>query len=198
VLGFATVDLSTQDDTLTVWLTSVEDAPDRPRADHTNAVVFNLADGTAHRRALGMVLDRYVVLTERTPRTHPIFIGWDLEPCDLTMLAEQTTAAQVTIMATFEEYRAKPGKANLMEPNLLPVPAPVDQPAWEASPSERLLTLAVANQVMRTWAAWLATEGERVKRWKYMPGGYEGEKRALLPAEFMKLNSIQEIRPLPV
>jgi hypothetical protein len=193
VLGFATVDLSTQDDTLTVWLTSV----DGTHVDHTNAVVFNLTDDTTPRRALGMVLDRYVVLTERTPRTHPIFIGWEVEPCDLAMLAEQITAAQVTIMAAFEEYRAQPGKANLLGPNLPPVPAAFDQAAMETGPPEQL-TLAVANQVMRTWTAWLATEGERVKRWKYMPGGREGEQRALLPAEFMKLSTVQEIRPLPV
>ena len=37
---------------------------------------------------------------------------------------------------------------------------------------------------MRTWAAWLTTEGERVKRWAYMPGGRKGETRALLPAGF--------------
>jgi hypothetical protein len=94
-----------------------------------------------------MVLDRYVVLTERTPRTHPIFTSWDVEPCDLAMFAEQVTAAQVTIMAAFEEYRAQPGKANLMEPNLPPVPAPVDQAALETGPPEQL-TLAVANQVI--------------------------------------------------
>ena len=193
MLGFATVDLCTQDDTLTVWLTSVDGID----ANHTNAVVFELGDDTASRRALTMVLDRYVVLTERTPRTHPIFIGWDLKPCDVAMLAEQVNAAQATITAAFEEYRARPGKTNLMEPNLPPAPPPFDQAALEAGPPEQL-TLALANQVMRTWTVWLATEGERVKRWKYMPGGYEGEKRALLPAEFVKLNTIQEIRPLPV
>ena len=178
---------------MTVWLTSV----DGTHTDHTNAVVFELGDDTTPRRALGMVLDRYVVLTERTPCAHPIFIGWDLEPCDLAMLAEQITAAQATIMAAFEEYCARPGKADLMPPNLPPVPAPFDQGALEAGPPEQL-TLALANQVMRTWTAWLTTEGERVKRWKYMPDSHEGDKRALLPAEFMKLNTIQEIRPLPV
>jgi hypothetical protein len=193
VFGFATVDLSPQDDTVTVWLTSLQGT----HADHTNAVVFNLRDSTTPRRVQGMVLDRYVVLTERTARTHPIFTGWGVEPCDLAMLAEQVIAAQAAIMAAFEDYRAQPGKANLMEPNLPPVPAPVDQAALETGPPEQL-TLAVANQVMRTWTAWLATEGERVKRWKYMPGGRESEKRAWLPAEFMKLSSVQEIRPLPV
>jgi hypothetical protein len=59
------------------------------------------------------------------------------------------------------------------------------------------LTLAVANQVMRTWAAWLATEGERVKRWAYLPGGRKGGTPALLPAEFIKRNAVQPIRPLP-
>jgi hypothetical protein len=192
VLGFATVDLSTQDDTLTVWLTSVQGT----HADQTNAVVFSLADDTTPRRALGMVCDRYVVLTERTPRSHPLLMGWGIKPCDLAMLTEQVTAAQATLMAAFEEYRAQPGKANLVEPSLPPVPVPLERGELESGPPE-LLTLALANQVMRTWTAWLATEGERVKRWKYMPGGREGEKRAVLPAEFMKLNTVQEIRSLP-
>jgi hypothetical protein len=192
VLGFATVDLSTQDDTLTVWLTSVQGT----HADHTNAVVFSLADDTTPRRALGMVCDRYVVLTERTPRSHPLLTGWGVEPCDLAMLATQVTAAQASLMAAFEEYRGQPGKANLVEPSLPSVPAPIDQAEFESGTPERL-TLALANQVMRTWTAWLATEGERVKRWKYMPGGREGEKRAVLPAKFVKLNAVEEIRPLP-
>ena len=191
MLGFATIDLSTQDNALTVWLTSVEGT----HADQINAVVFSLADDTTPRRALGRMCDRYVVLTDRTPRSNPLLIGWGVEPCDLAMLAAQVTAAQATLMAAFEEYRAQPGKANLVEPNLPPVPATLEQAELEGGPPERL-TLAVANQIMQTWTAWLATEGERVKRWKYMPGGREGEKRAVLPAEFMKLNTVQEVRPL--
>jgi len=194
VLGFATVDLSIQDNTLTVWLTSGQGAAD---AGHTNAVTFSLGDDTTPRRALGMICDRYVVLTDRTPGEHPLVIGWGVEPCDLAMLAKQTTAAQATVMAAFEEYRSKPGKADLMEPILPPVPAPFDQAALEAG-TPQLLTLAVANQVMRTWTAWLTTEGERVKRWTYMPGGRKGEAPALLPAEFIQHNAVQPIRPLPL
>ena len=63
MLGFATIDISAGDDTLTVWLTSAEGA----HAGHTNAVIFKLGDDTAPRRALGMICDRYVVLTGRTP-----------------------------------------------------------------------------------------------------------------------------------
>lgn len=128
MLGFATVDLLTREDTLTVWLTSVEDA----HAGHTNAVVFNLGDDTAPCRALGMVCDRYMVLTDRTPREHPLLIGWGAEPCDLAMLAEQTTFAQAAIMAAFEEYHRKPGKADLVEPVVPPVPQSLDQTALEA------------------------------------------------------------------
>jgi hypothetical protein len=194
MLGFATVDLSIQDNTLTVWLTSGQGAAD---AGHTNAVTFSLGDDTTPRRALGMICDRYVILTDRTPRTHPLLIGWGVEPCDLAMLAKQITAAQATVMAAFEEYRSKPGKADLMEPILPPVPAPFDQAALEAG-TPQLLTLAVADQVMQTWKAWLTTEGERVKRWTYMPGGRKGEAPALLPAEFIQHNAVQPIRPLPL
>jgi hypothetical protein len=192
VLGFATVDLLTRENTLTVWLTSVEGA----HAGHTNAVVFDLGDDAVSCRALGMVCDRYVVLTDRTPREHPLLIGWGAKPCDLAMLAEQTTVAQVSLMAAFEEYRSKPGKGELVEPVLSLVPQPLDQAALEAGTPQRL-TLAVAGQVMRTWAAWLSTERERVKRWAYMPGGLKGEAPALLPEKFVKRNTAQPITSLP-
>jgi hypothetical protein len=194
MLGFATVDLSIQDGMLTVWLTSWQAATG---VGHTNAVTFDLGDDTVPRRAWGMLCDRYVVLTDRTPREHPLLIGRVVEPCDLEMLAKQTTAAQVTVMVAFEEYRSKPGKADLIEPTLPPVPASFDQATLEAG-TPQLLTLALANQVMRTWKAWLTTEGERVKRWTYMPGGRKGETPALLPAEFVQHNTVQQIRPRPL
>jgi hypothetical protein len=191
VLGFATVDLSIRDDTLTVWLTSAQGAAS---AIHTNAVIFDLDDDTTARRVLGMICDRYVILTDRTPREHPLLIGWGVEPSSLAMLAKQTIAAQATILTSFSEYRTRAGKPDLSEPNLPPVPALLDQAELENGTSQQL-TLALANQVMRTWAAWLTTEGERVKRWTYMPGGREGEKPALVPAEFGEHNTVQPVRP---
>jgi hypothetical protein len=113
------------------------------------------------------------------------------------MLAGQTIAAQAAIMAAFEEHRSKPGKADLIAPVLPPVPQPFDQAALEASSAQQL-TLAVANQVMRTWTAWLTTEGERVKRWCFMPGGHKGETPALLPAECIKRNAVQQMGLLPI
>lgn len=190
MLGFATVDLSTRDDSLTVWLTSV--GMDIPVA-HTNAIRFDLADDTAPRRARSMLCERYVVLTDRTPRDHAVLTRWDVAPCDLAMLAKQTTAAQEALMAAFAEHAAKPGKADLMEPVLPRVPTLVDQAALETGAPEEL-TLAVANQVRGTWAAWLAVERERVKRWTYMPGGSKGETPALLPAEFVEQNVLQPVR----
>ncbi len=73
MLGFATVDLLTRDNTLTVWLTSAQGAI---HAGQTNAVTFSLSDDTTSRRASGMICDRYVVLTDRTPREHPLLVGW--------------------------------------------------------------------------------------------------------------------------
>jgi hypothetical protein len=174
-----------------VWLTS-----EGVHADiaHTNAVCFDLGEATVSRRAWGMTCDRYVILTDRTPRDHAVLAQWGVAPCDLATLAKQTTAAQEAIMAAFAEQAAKPGKADLMEPTLPPVPAPLDQSASETdSPTQ--LTLAVANQVRRIWAAWLATERERVKRWTYMPGGTKGEAPAELPAEFVQQNALQQVRP---
>lgn len=190
MLGFATVDLSTRDDSLTVWLTS--EGMDIPVA-HTNAIRFDLADGTTSRRAWSMTYERYVVLTDRTPRDHVALARWGVAPCDLGMLAKQTTAAQEALMAAFDEHAAKPGKADLMEPLLPHVPQPVDQAAWETSTPQEL-TLAVANQVRGIWTAWLAVERERVKRWAYMPGGSKGETPALLPAEFVEQNVLQPVR----
>jgi hypothetical protein len=190
VLGFATVDLLTADSALTVWLTSAEGV----KVGHTNAVIFDLGDGTVSHRALGMICDRYVVLTDRTPREHPLLVGWGIQPCDLALLTKQTMAAQENLMAAFAEHRAKPGKANLMEPVLPPVPPPLNQAALEAGAAQQV-TLAVADQVMRTWTAWLGTERERVKRWAYMPGGRKDETPALLPAEFAQQNSLPPVKP---
>lgn len=192
MLGFATVDLSTRDNTLTVWLTS---AHGTTSAGHTNAVIFDLGDETTPRLAMGMMCDRYVILTDRTPREHPLLISWGVEPSDLAMLAKETTVAQAGILASFSEYRTRPGKSHLSEPNLPPVPPPLNQSESEAGTPQQL-TLTLANQVRRTWTAWLTTEGERVKRWTYMPDGQEGEKPALLPAEFEEHNTVLPVRPL--
>jgi hypothetical protein len=142
-----------------------------------------------------MVCDRYAISTDRTPREHPLLISWGVEPSDLAMLAKETIRAQATVLASFSEYRTRPGKSDLSEPNLLPVPGPLDQAELETGIPQQL-TLALANQVKRTWMAWLTTEGERVKRWAYMPGGREGEKPALVPAEFEEHNTIVPVRPL--
>jgi hypothetical protein len=190
MLGFATVDLSMRDDSLTVWLTS--EGMDIPVA-HSNANCFELASDAASRRAWSMACDRYVILTDRTPRDHPVLNHWGAAPCDLAMLAKQTTAAQERLMAAFAEHAAKRGKADLMEPFLPPVPGPLDQTAWETCPPEKL-TLAVANQVKIIWTAWLAVERERVKRWSYMPGGTKGEALGLLPAEFVEESVVQPVR----
>ena len=69
----------------------------------------------------------------------------------------------------------------------------MDQAGLEAAAPQQL-TLALANQVMRIWTAWLTTEDERVKRWTYMPGGREGEKPALVPAEFAEHNTVQPVK----
>ena len=190
MLGFATVDLSVGDHRLTIWLTSVGT---NTEVAHTNAVSFDLDEDSASRRAWSMTCDRYVILTDRTPPEHPVLAQWGVEPCSLAMLAKLTTAAQEAVMAAFAEETGKPGKADLMEPILPPVPAPLDQAALEVG-SPQQLTLAVANQVRRIWTAWLMTERERVKRWTYMPGGRKGEAAAPLPAEFVQQYVVQPTR----
>jgi hypothetical protein len=190
MLGFATVDLSTRDNSLTVWVTT--EGMSTPVA-HSNAVRFDLDDETASRRGWSMACERYVILTDRAPRDHAVLTQWGVVPCDLAAFAKQTTAAQEALMAAFAEYAAKPGKADLMEPVLPPLPEPLDQAALDAGAPVQL-TLAVANQVMRIWTAWLAVERERVKRWGYMPGGVKGEAPALLPRDFVEQNVVQPAR----
>lgn len=190
MLGFATVDLSIRHHSLTVWLTS--EGMDIPVA-HTNANCFELANDISSYRAWSMTCDRYVILTDRTPRDHAVLDHWGVVACDLAMLAKQTTAAQERLMAAFAEHAARPGKAGLMKPFLPPVPEPIDQTVWETGTPEKL-TLAVANQVKIMWTAWLAVERERVKRWSYMPNGLKGEAPALLPAEFVEQNGVQPVR----
>ena len=190
MLGFATVDVSIGDNSLTVWVTS--EGMSIPVA-HSNAICFDLGDDTASRRGWSMACERYVILTNRTPRDHAVLAQWGVVPCDLAALAEQTTSAQEALMAAFAEYAAKPGKADLMEPMLPPVPASLDQAVWEPGTPQQL-TLAVANQVLRIWTAWLAVEHERVKRWGYMPGGIKGEAPAVLPREFVERNVVQPVR----
>jgi hypothetical protein len=190
MLGFATVDLAIRDHRLTVWLTSLGMATG---VAHSNAVSFDLGEEAASRRAWGMTCDRYVILTDRTPPDHEVLAQWGVKPCDLAALAKQTIAAQEAVMAAFTEHAAKPGKADLMEPTMPTVPAPLDQAAWQTCTPEQL-TLAVANQVMRIWTAWLGSERERVKRWTYMPGGRKGEAPAVLPVEFVQQNVVQPVR----
>ena len=84
-----------------------------------------------------MICDRYIVLTERTPREHPLIVGRGVEPADLAMLAKQTTAAQATVLTAFSEYRARPGKSDLSEPYLPPVPAPLDQAGLQGGAPQR-------------------------------------------------------------
>ena len=195
MLGFATVDLSVGHQALTVWLTSVVNVRTTTEVGHVNAVSFDLADVATPRRAWSMTCDRYVVVTGRTSLDHPALAGWEIAPCDLPVLARQVVSAQEAIMAAFAAYVAtKRGKAaDLVEPVLPGVPPPLDEPAL-AGEAPVQVTLAVANQVKRTWAAWLAAEGERVKRWAYMPGGRKDEPPALLPAEFIARNAVQAVR----
>jgi hypothetical protein len=194
MLGFATVDLSEHDQTLTVWLTSVITLRGA-EIGHTNAAGFPLADEPTARLAWSMACDRYVVLTDRTPGGHSVFADWDLAPCDLGLLAQEAVTAQNSLMDAFTTYVAtKRGKAaELIEPELPPVPPPLDQSSLDGEVPAQF-TLAVANQVKNTWQAWFTAERERVKRWNYMPGGRKDEPAASLPAGFTERSAVQPVR----
>lgn len=193
MLGFATVDMSVHDRRLTVWLTSIVARQAYSYAGHTNAVSFDLAEKAVSRRAWSMACDRYVVLSDRTPLDHPVFAGWGVVPCDLSTLAEEAKAAQGSIMRAFAEYKANPGKAGLAEPVLPAIPLPLDRTAADGDDPAQV-TLTLADYVKRVWMAWIGTERERVKGWRYMPGGREDEKPSVLPAEFVRQAVIQPVR----
>lgn len=157
MLGIATVDA--HHDTIAVWLTS---RTAHAASTHTNAVVFQRADLDLGR-VRGMLWDRRVFLTPRTPG---LFLDEEIPTCHLQPLADEVAEAQRDLMAQFELYRQRPGKADLIEPSWVPVPdlasirtmrADDERPANEA-------TLAMADLVRRTWTAWLSTEAERAKR----------------------------------
>lgn len=164
MLGFATVDV-VPDETYTVWLTSRTEAT---RASHTNAVVFRFDDPEPWERRLPaqMVADRAILLTERTDPGLARVERY-LTADDIAVMAAAADDLQAVVSKAFDDYRSRPGKADLVEPTFPRVPEPVDQrPLVDRPPAER--TLVVANALARTWSAWLGTEQERVKR-RYVP-----------------------------
>lgn len=179
MLGFATVDYSTDHATLTVWLTS----SDGRTVTHTNAVVFQLDDPDFDPvRAEQMVVDRYVVLTGRTAADAGPLASWvDLAPCDIATLVDLIQAEQELIRA-----KVRSGVDDLPR-----VPADVDQAALDAQPPAKL-TLAVANHVGALWRAWMDTEAERMRRRKSLPPDHDAETFAELPETFT-----QTYRPHP-
>lgn len=183
MLGFAAVDLSEADHRLTVWLTSLVTKGAIPYVDHTNAVSFDLREDLVLRRAWSMSCDRYVVVTSRTPLDHPAFSGWGLKPCDLSGLLDQTAAAQEMILAALAEHKKEPGKKNLAEPSLPPVPKPLD-PGSLYVDDFRKPPLVLADYVKTAWAVWIATDRERIKRRAYMPEGRDNANLVILPPEF--------------
>jgi hypothetical protein len=85
VLGIATGDLLSRDDTMTVRLAPAQDATHLGRA---SPAISSLGDDMKTRRALPMIRDRYVVLTQGASRDHPLVIGWGAGTCDFAMPPE--------------------------------------------------------------------------------------------------------------
>jgi hypothetical protein len=187
MLGFATVDVSRDAESLTIWLTS-QIGPNA--AGHTNAVTFAL-DGTFDSvRAEGMVADRYVVVTDRTELSHPLVADWGVSPCDVDLLALEIIAGQGKLLDAI-------GKG--AQPAWHKMPEAVDQAALDGE-RPAMLTLAVADRVLRTWTVWLATDSERItrkneaiRRKKQVPDGLEGEAEAL-PARFVEQSTVHPLR----
>jgi hypothetical protein len=165
MLGFATVDV-VAGETYTVWLTS---RTERTRANHTNAVVFRFDDPDPWERGLpqAMLANRLVLLTEGTD-ARDAEVKEPLNADHLLAIASATRDLQDTISTSFEQYRAQPGKAELIEPTFHGIPQALDQSTLRDLPPEDR-TLQVANALSRTWTAWLTTELERTKRARYVP-----------------------------
>lgn len=171
MLGFAIVDRQPKADATAVWLTCRLDGS---RVNHTNAVVISRDDNRHDVKVWNLTADRTVVLTDGTepPITfeHPLAIG------AFTRLVEETSVYQQRIIEAVANYARSTKNKNLVSPvfgNRAELkPDGRDEPAYRA--------LSAANYVRDAWAAWLATEEQRVRR---TVNPRTGEPPGIMPEE---------------
>jgi hypothetical protein len=156
MLGFAIVDRQPAAKATAVWLTCHLDGS---RVNHTNAVVISHDDDRHDVKVWNLTADRAVVLTDGT--TPPIMFKHTLAVDAFADLLDETSAYQQRIIEAVADYAKRTKNKNLITPAFARKQAELkpdgrDEPAYRA--------LSGANYVRDAWAAWLATDEQRVRR----------------------------------
>jgi hypothetical protein len=186
MLGFAVVDDNPETGALAVWLTS-HTTP--TGAGHTNAVIF--AAGNRHVvKIAAMVADRYLVLSPRTEATVAALTSLPGQAVDIDELARETVKTQEDLEAQFRAWvMGSTKRKHLSQPRWPAVPAEVSP--WNDGDPAGVVAMATANYVAAIWAAWLATEAERVQRRSFLIPD-DAQVRQLPPG------FVAAYKPLPV
>jgi hypothetical protein len=188
MLGFAIVDSQPEAEATAVWLTCRLGGS---QVNHTNAVVISHDDDQHDVKVWNLTADRAVVLTDGT--TPPIKFKHRLTVGSVTGLIDETSALQHRIVEAVADYAKRTKNKNLVAPVFARTRA-------ELKPDDRgeaaYRALSAANYVRDAWAAWLATEEQRVRRAinprtgkppGVMPEDLGGTELADFPSEFGKL-----------
>jgi hypothetical protein len=156
MLGFAIVDRQPKAEATAVWLTCRLDGSG---VNHTNAVVIAHDDDRHDVKVWNLTADRAVVLTDGTKP--PITFKHPLAIDALTGLIDETSAYQQRIIEAVADYAKRTKNKNLVAPIFARDRAEL-KPDGRHEPAYR--ALSAANYVRDAWAAWLATEEQRVRR----------------------------------
>jgi hypothetical protein len=156
MLGFAIVDMQPTAKATAVWLTCHLDGS---RVNHTNAVVIPHDDDRHDLKVWNLTADRAVVLTDGTAA--PIMFKHSLAVDAFDGLLDETSVYQRRIIDAVADYAKRSKNKNLVAPAFVTNRAELkpdgrDEPAYRA--------LSAANYVRDAWAAWLATDEQRVRR----------------------------------
>lgn len=155
MLGFAIVDRQPKADATAVWLTCREGS----QVGHTHAVVIPNDDERYDVRVWNLTADRAVVLTKGTTPSRSFEYALGIDVFD--GFIDETAAHQQLIEAAVADYAAQTKNKNLIAPEF-----PRTRPALtvDSRDQSEFRALAVANYVAAVWAAWLATDEQRVRR----------------------------------
>lgn len=197
LLGFAIIDRRPDSGRVAVWLTSRTEAK---RAEHTNAVVVDLAEG---RRATTQLFDltrlRAVLATEPSTVCDLGLTEEVILPIDLQRLILETKEQQGRIISAIEEYGRRSRNRYLVKPDFL------SEPRYAAAHNccSVARVLELAEYLRASWEAWLVTEHERVRRtvqprtgdtpWM-MPESMNSPTILELPSSFRERLPIQSLR----
>jgi hypothetical protein len=197
MLGFAVVDNQPGGDNVAVWLTS---RVGLERAEHTNAVVIDLADADAQKKLHALIADRSVVMTDGSVDKGMPMKGSLLGIQAVDEMVKETVAQQKRIVEAVDEYTSRTKNKSLVQPVFPPAPRRKDfQPEVDTA-SQR--AFQAANYLARAWTFWLSTDEQRRRRsiqprtketpW-IMPDDMSSPDVAMFPPDFA-----QHVRAQPI